>query len=452
MESTAPQQANVLPVDDRSPAPGTGEKPTNYRWVICSLLFYATTINYMDRSVLNVLSSTLQKSIGWSNIQFGNINMAFAIAYTIGFFVMGWLIDRLGTRLVYAIALAFWTLAGASTAFARSAFQFGICRFMLGIGESGNFPAAIKTVAEWFPQRQRATATGVFNAGSNVGAILAPWLVPLVVIQFGGWPAAFFITPILAAIWIVLWLTIYKHPSVHPRINRAELELIQSDNVPVTGKKVKWREILPHRQTWAIMVGKFLTDPVWWFYLTWSGKFLSDRYGVDLKHIGPPLIIIYVMADFGSIGGGWLSSTLMKHGWTANAARKTAMFTCALAVLPVCLAPLSTKWVAVFLIGIATSAHQGFSANIFTLTSDMFPKRAVGSVTGLAGFCGGVGGILIQFAAGHITQNHSYLSLFIIAGTVYLLAVTLIHVLAPRLKVVDLDGSDGPRGFPVVPV
>ncbi|MDP9175780.1 MAG: MFS transporter [Planctomycetota bacterium] len=444
-QSTASQASTI---DHTTP----GERPTQFRWVICGLLFFATTINYADRSVLNVLAPTLQKTIGWSDKQYGYIGTAFTFAYAIGFVFMGRFIDAVGTRIGYAIALVFWTLAGASHALARTFMEFAFCRFLLGLGESGNFPAAIKTVAEWFPQRQRATATGIFNAGSNVGAILAPLLVPVVVIRFG-WPAAFLITPILAAVWIVLWVTLYRQPAHHPLVNQAERDFINSDSAPVVPHKtVRWREILPHRQTWAIMVGKFLTDPIWWFYLFWSGKFISDRFHADIKHIGPPLIVIYVLADFGSIFGGWLSSALIRNGWSTNSARKLAMFGCALAVLPVIYAPVTNSmWVAVVLIGLAAAAHQGFSANIFTLASDMFPKRAVGSVVGLAGLCGGVGGMIIQFTSGKILEvTGSYLIMFVIAGSVYLLAVTCVHLLAPRLDVVNLEETES-RGFPIEP-
>ncbi|MGA3065910.1 MAG: MFS transporter [Tepidisphaeraceae bacterium] len=416
------------------------DRPTNFRWVICGLLFYATTVNYVDRSVLNVLGSRLRDAFRWNAVQFGHVNMAFFAAYTVGLFSMGWLIDRWGTKIVYSVAMSVWTLAAVSTSLTRTIFQFALCRFFLGLGESGNFPAAIKTVAEWFPQRQRATATGIFNSGSNVGALLAPWLVPIVVAHYGSWRAAFFITPPLAIFWIILWSILYRHPEQHPLVNRAELNFIDSDGVQ-SKSKVPWTEILRHRQAWAIMAGKFLTDPVWWFYNTWMGLFLKDVFGVDLKHVGPPLILIYLMADLGSIGGGWFSSSLLKKGWSANAARKTAMFTCAMAVLPVCLAPkVGHEWIAVGLIGLATAAHQGFSANIFTLASDMFPKRAVGSVTGLAACCGGIGGIIIQEIAGTTTQaTGSYVIIFCIAGTVYLLAVVLLHILAPRLTPVQLS-------------
>jgi ACS family hexuronate transporter-like MFS transporter len=426
-------------------------RPTHFRWVICGLLFYATTVNYIDRGVFGVLAPTLQDPkvhlkipVGhWDDREFGYINTAWTVAYAIGFLFAGRLIDKVGTRLGYAIAVTFWTLAAASHCLARTWVQFGICRFFLGLGEAGNFPAAIKSTAEWFPQSQRATATGIFNAGSNVGAILAPLIVPVVVANWD-WPQVFLITPVLAAIWVVLWLSIYRTPSQHPKVNRAELELIESDSGPMESEKpVPWSKLLPHRQTWAIMVGKFLIDPIWWFYLFWSAKFFHDKFGVQLKGLAGPLILIYVMADFGSVAGGWFSSTLIRRGWTPNAARKTAMFTCAIAVLPVCAAPIvNHMWLSAVLIGIAASAHQGFSANIFTTTSDMFPKGAVASVVGLAGLCGAVGGIIMQYSAGVIKQaTGSYLIMFCIAGSVYLMAAISVQLLAPRLTPVQLSSD-----------
>ena len=294
-----------------------------YRWVICALLFFATTINYVDRGVLGVLAPSLQKEIGWTDTQYGDINAAFSLAYAIGFLVLGRFIDRVGTRAGYAIALVAWSLAAAGHALARSAFGFGVARFFLGLGEAGNFPAAVKTTAEWFPRRERALATGVFNAGSNVGAVLAPLLVPVLALRFG-WRAAFLFTGLIGLLWVAFWLPLYRRPERHPRVSPEELAWIQ-DEGPEPSQAIPWLALLPHRQTWAVAAGKFLTDPVWWFYLFWSAKFLSDRFGVDLKTIGPPLITIYLMADVGSVAGGWLSSWLLRRGWTANAARKTAM-------------------------------------------------------------------------------------------------------------------------------
>jgi ACS family hexuronate transporter-like MFS transporter len=423
---TAPQQ----------PARGTAGY---YRWVICVLLFFATTINYVDRGILGVLAPDLQRELGWTDTEYGDINAAFSLAYALGFLVVGRFIDRVGTRVGYAVSLVVWSLAAAGHALARSAFGFGVARFLLGFGEAGNFPAAVKTTAEWFPRRERALATGIFNAGSNVGAILAPLVAPVIALTWG-WQAAFLITGLGGLVWVAFWLPLYDRPERHPRVSREELAWIQSDP-PEPTTRVPWLSLLPHRQTWAFAVGKFLTDPIWWFYLFWSAKFLADQFGLDLKQIGPPLIVIYLLADVGSVAGGWFSSALLKRGWTANAARKTALLACALCVVPVSFAPVvSDAWVAVGLIGLAAAAHQGFSANLFTLTSDMFPRRAVGSVVGIGGTAGAVGGILMQAVSGRIKDlTGSYLTMFVIAGSVYVLSVLAIHLLAPRLAPAPLD-------------
>ena len=419
--------------------PATPPRPAGgYRWVICALLFCATTINYVDRGVLGVLAPDLQKRIGWTDTQYGDINAAFSFAYALGFLLMGQLIDRLGTRLGYAAALVVWSLAAAGHALARSAFGFGVARFLLGLGEAGNFPAAVKTTAEWFPRRERALATGIFDSGSNVGAILAPLLVPGLALT-AGWQSAFLVTGLLGLLWVGLWLPLYDRPEKLARVSPEELAWIQSDPPDPAGDPT-WVGLLPHRQLWAIAAGKFLTDPIWWFYLFWSAKFLADRFGADLKQIGLPLITIYLMADVGSIVGGWLSSWLLARGWTVNAARKAALLACALCVIPVSFAPVvSQMWVAVLLIGLAAAAHQGFSATVFTLATDMFPRRAVGSVIGIAGMAGAVGGILMQAASGRIKeQTGSYLAMFVVAGSIYVLSVLVIHGLAPRLSPVEL--------------
>jgi len=411
----------------------------NYRWVICALLFFATTINYVDRNVLGVLAGDLQKRIGWSDKNFGDINAAFTAAYALGFLFVGWFIDRVGTRAGYAVSLVVWSIAAAAHALAHSALGFGIARFFLGLGESGNFPAAIKTTAEWFPRRERALATGIFNAGSNIGAVVAPLVVPWLALRWG-WQSAFIATGLLGMTWVLFWLPLYHRPADHPRLSAGELAWIHVDGHEPAGK-VPWRSLVGHRQTWAFSLGKFLTDPIWWFYLFWSGKFFADKFNVDLKHIGPPLVVIYLLADIGSVAGGWLSSWLIKQGWTANAARKTAMLACALCVVPVAWAPeTSHVWLAVFLIGIAASAHQGFSANLFTLTSDMFPRRAVGSVVGIGGFCGAVGGALLQWGSGRIKEaTGSYVVMFVTAASVYLIAVALIHLLVPRMEPANVE-------------
>ncbi len=423
---------------------GPGRPATSrYRWVICALLFAATTINYLDRSVLNVIEPALQQKIGWTATQYGNINAAFTIAYALGFLLVGWFIDRVGVKMGYTVSLIVWSLAAAGHALANSVLGFGIARFALGLGEAGNFPAAIKTVAEWFPRRERALSTGIFNAGSNVGAFLAPVVAPFLLVRYG-WHSVFLVTGILGLIWVFFWVPIYRGPQQHPRVSPAELDLILSEPSEPE-RRVRWLHLVPHRQAWAFAVGKFLTDPVWWFYLFWSGKFVHERFGVKIGDIGLPLIVIYLLADIGSIAGGWFSSWLLKLGWTANAARKTAMLVCALCILPVSYAPITDHlWVAVTLIGIAAAAHQGFSANIFTTTSDMFPRWAVGSIVGFGGMAGAMGGFLCQLAAGRVKDaTGSYLIMFVIAGTVYLLALLLFHLLAPRMEPVCLENDPG---------
>lgn len=411
----------------------------HYRWYIVALLFFATTINYVDRAVLGVLAPTLRTEIGWTDQEYGYISAAFTLAYAIGFLIAGWFIDKVGTRLGYALYLTIWSLAAAAHALVRTTFGFGLARFALGIGESGNFPAAIKTVAEWFPKKERALATGIFNAGSNVGAIIAPLVVPWLALNWG-WQSAFLITGLAGLIWIVFWLPVYRRPAEHKKLSKAELALIESDP-PDTPTKIPWLKLLSFKQTWAFSIGKFLTDAIWWFYLFWFPLFMNDRFGVDLKTIGLPMIVVYVLADFGSVGGGWLSSALMKRNWTVNAARKTAMLVCAILILPVAIAPHVTgQWVAVILIGVAAAAHQGFSANIFTTSSDMFPRKAVGSVVGIGGFAGAIGGFFMNLGAGWLKQNTgSYEIMFAIAGVVYLLALLIMHLLVPKLEPAKID-------------
>jgi len=426
-------------LDAVSGASGGKIKIGNYRWTICALLFFATTINYVDRAVLGVLAPTLRSEIGWTDQEYGYISGAFTLAYAIGFLFAGWFIDRFGTRIGYTVYLTVWSFAAAAHALARSAFGFGIARFGLGIGESGNFPAAIKTVAEWFPKKERALATGIFNAGSNVGAVLAPLLVPWIALNWG-WQLAFIITGLAGLVWVVFWWPLYHKPAEHPRLTKTELAHIESDP-PDPPAKIPWIKLFPFRQTWAFAIGKFLTDAIWWFYLFWFPLFMNDRFGVNLSTIGLPMITVYLLADVGSIGGGWLSSSLLKRGWTVNAARKTAMLICALLILPVAMAPrVEGEWVAVWLIGIAAAAHQGFSANIFTITSDMFPRKAVGSVVGIGGFAGAMGGFFMNLGAGWLKENTGdYVIMFTIAGFVYLIALLIIHLLVPKLEPANFD-------------
>ncbi|HKS40204.1 MAG TPA: MFS transporter [Blastocatellia bacterium] len=435
------EQASLAATAARAATENVGVRLGRYRWVICALLFFATTINYMDRQVIGLLKNTLQADIGWTEVQYSWIVFSFQAAYAIGLLVVGRLMDWLGTRKGFSIAIIAWSIAAMGHALARSVMGFSIARFALGLGESGNFPAAIKTVAEWFPKKERALATGIFNSGTNVGAMVTPLIVP-VITRTWGWQWAFILIGAVGFIWLIFWLAFYRKPQEHPKLSKAELEYIQSDP-PDAVEKVPWLKLLPHRQTWAFALGKFMTDPIWWVYLFWLPDFLHKRYGLELKDFGLPVVIVYVIADVGSIGGGWLSSTLIKRGWTINAGRKTAMLVCALCVVPIVFASLaSSLWVAVLLIGLAAAAHQGWSANIFTIASDTFPRRAVGSVVGIGGMAGAVGGMLLSLLVGEILEKTgNYLPIFIIAGSAYLLALLVIHLLAPRLEPASLDSA-----------
>jgi MFS transporter, ACS family, hexuronate transporter len=405
-----------------------------FRWVICALLLFGTTKNYMDRQVLGVLKTTLQHDLGWNEIDYSNLVFAFQAAYALGMVLVGRLIDRLGTRLGYALAMVFWSLASMAHAFAGSLLGFTIARASLGFGEAGIFPASIKTVAEWFPKKERALATGIFNAGTNVGAIATPLFVPWVTIHWG-WRWAFLFTGALGFVWLLFWLWLYRKPAEHPRLSKAELDYIRSDPAEPPGN-IKWLDLLSYRQTWAFMMGKFLTDPIWWFYLFWVPDFLQRRHGLALMQIGPPIVVIYVIADVGSIAGGWLSSWMIHRGKTVNVARKTALWICAVSVVPIVFAyRIESTWGAILLLGLAAAAHQGFSANLYTLTSDMFPGRAVASVVGIGGMAGAIGGMLIAKVVGYALQwTGSYMIPFIMAGSAYLVAVAVIHALSPRLQ------------------
>ena len=388
-----------------------------------------------------MLAPFLQEEIGWNEIQYGYIVTAFQAAYAIGLLCAGAIIDRLGTRIGYAIAIVVWSLAAMSHALAATVVGFMIARFFLGLGEAGNFPAAIKTVAEWFPRRERAFATGIFNSGSNIGAIVAPLMVPLIALSLG-WQAAFLVTGALSAIWLVVWLLWYRAPEKQPRLSAAELAYIRSDP-PEATTKAPWSRILRHRQAWAFVAAKFMTDPIWWFFLFWLPKFLHSEYGLTLLGLGLPLVVIFVLADVGSILGGWLAGRFIRLGWSVNRARKGAMLVCALCVVPIVFAAQADNlWLAVALIGLATAGHQGWSANVFTLTSDMFPRQAVGSVVGIGGFAGAVGGMLIATFTGFLLQTTgSYLPVFLMAGSAYLLALLVVHLLAPRLEPARLDAD-----------
>jgi ACS family hexuronate transporter-like MFS transporter len=412
----------------------TAKPGGRYRWRVCAMLLVATTINYIDRQVLGVLAPFLQDEIGWNEIQYGYIVTAFQGAYAIGLLCAGAIIDRLGTRIGYAIAIAIWSLAAMGHALAATVGGFMLARFFLGLGEAGNFPAAIKTVAEWFPRRERAFATGIFNSGSNIGAIAAPLMVPAVALAWG-WQAAFLVTGVLSAAWLTTWLLWYRAPEQQPRVSSEELQWIRSDP-PEATVRVPWSRIIRHRQAWAFVAAKFMTDPIWWFFLFWLPKFLHSEYGLTLTGLGLPLIVIFVMADIGSIAGGWLAGRFVRLGWSLNRARKGAMLVCALCVVPIVFAARADNlWLAVALIGLATAGHQGWSANVFTLTSDMFPRHAVGSVVGMGGFAGAVGGMMIATFIGFLLQSTgSYLPVFLMASSAYLSALLVVHLLAPRLE------------------
>jgi MFS transporter, ACS family, aldohexuronate transporter len=409
------------------------------RWIICALLLLGTTKNYMDRQVLGVLKETLQHQMGWNEIDYSNLVFVFQATYAIGMVVVGRWIDRLGTRFGFALAMLFWSLASMGHAFAGSLLTFAIARGALGLGESGLFPASIKTVAEWFPKKERALATGIFNAGTNAGAIVTPLIVPWITVHYG-WQWAFIFTGSMGFVWLALWLMLYHKPEEHPWLSRAEFEYIRSDPKESVAK-IKWFSLLSHRQTWAFVAGKFITDPIWWFYLFWAPGFLQTRHGLTLQEIAAPVVAIYVISDVGSVAGGWLSSSLIKRGYSVNAGRKTAMLICAIAVLPVVFAgKVAGVWSAVGLIGLAAAAHQGFSANMFTLTSDMFPSRAVASVVGIGGMAGAVGGMLIAKIVGYALQwTGSYTIPFVMAGSAYLIGLAFVHLLAPRLEPAKIE-------------
>ncbi len=553
MSSVQPSTQPSDAINDSASPKGRLASVGRYRWVICALLFFATTINYVDRQVLGIIAPTLQNgpalftpamiddapalasalqtpatptarliqsrlspatiaalgnsqgdalktalsddlnriaagaplysaasfdraqfsahlqgqlekyqkkppkgeeatrinhwiieesfpkaivtSLRWSDVEYGYINSAFSFAYAIGMLLVGGLLDRFGVRMGYAAALVVWSLAAMGHAFAGSAFSFGVARFALGLGESANFPAAIKTVAEWFPKKERALTTGIFNSGSNIGAIVAPVAVPVIALAYG-WREAFVITGLLGLLWLFFWLPIYREPEEHPKVSPAELAYIRSDPADPQ-EKIGWGQLLGYRQTWAILVGRMMTEIPWWFYLFWGAKFLDTQFGVSLKQVGLPLIVIYVMADVGSIGGGWLSSALLKRGWNVNAARKTALLVCALCVLPVTFAPkVGSLWGAVALIALAAAAHQGWSANYFTLASDMFPRRAVASIVGISGFFGAMSNVVGQAAIGNVLDKNggNYTPIFALCGIAYLAAVGVVHFMAPKLE------------------
>ncbi len=417
------------------------QKPVigHYRWTICALLFFATTINYIDRQVLGILAPVLQNEIRWSESEYGWIVTAFQAAYALGLVAFGWFIDKYGTKIGYTVSIVWWSIAAMAHALVKTPFGFGVARAGLGLSEAGNFPAAIKGVAEWFPKKERALATGIFNSGANIGAVVAPAVVPWLTITYG-WQAAFVVTGALGFLWIFFWVMMYDRPENKKNLTQAELDHILSDPPEPPAEKVPWLRLLRFRQTWAFVIGKGMTDPIWWFYLYWLPKFLNKSYGLTLTDLGLPLIVIYTMTSVGSVGGGWLSSAMINRGMAVNRSRTIVMLICALCVVPIVVASqASSLWIAVLLVGLAAAAHQGWSANIFTTASDVFPKRAVGSVVGLGGMAGSVGGMIFSTSAGYILEwTGSYLPLFIISGSAYLIALGLMRLLLAKARPVEL--------------
>ncbi|MEO5783135.1 MAG: MFS transporter [Ginsengibacter sp.] len=427
----------------------TSIKPaTNYRWVIVALLFFATTINYLDRQVLGLLKPFLQKDLNWTETDYSRIVIAFTASYALGLLLFGKIIDRIGTKLGYTITIIVWSLAAMAHALAKTTFGFGVARAALGLGESGNFPAAIKTVAEWFPKKERALATGIFNSGTNVGAIVAPATVYWLQRNYG-WGSAFICTGIIGFIWLAAWLIFYKIPAKHKKVSESELAYINSDvekTLQDDKSKTPWLKLFALKQTWVFIVGKLFTDPVWYFFLFWLPSYFKDKFGVNIsENYGLPIIIVYTATTIGSIGGGYLSSWFIKKGWPVYRARKIAMLIFAVCVIPIITARFATDiWVAVALISLAAAAHQAWSANIFTTVSDMFPKRAIGSVIGIGGMAGSVGGIFFPILIGYLLDHYKLLGdinigyniIFFICGLAYLVAWIIIHFLSPKMEVV----------------
>ncbi|OUJ71608.1 MFS transporter [Hymenobacter crusticola] len=439
-----------------TPVATTSSTIGKYRWTICSLVFFATTVNYLDRAVISLLKPYLETEFHWNSGDYANIEIAFKLAYSIGMLGVGRIIDKLGTKMGYAMSTFLWSLSAIGHAFVSSTFGFGVARAFLGITEAGNFPAAIKTTAEWFPQKERALATGIFNSGSNVGAIIAPLTVPLIA-ETIGWQWAFIITGALGFVWLILWFVYYEVPARHAKLTEAEFKYIHSDVDDLaaasieTKPKVSWFRLLSYRQTWAFVIGKFITDPIWWFYLFWLPDFLNKQYGLKGTDIAMPVALVYVLSSIGSVGGGWIPLNFIRNGWPAFKARKTSMLLIALCVFPIVFAQYLGQinmWLAVIVIGIAAAAHQAWSANIFTTVSDMFPNRTVASVTGIGGMAGGLGGILLSALVQKrmfvyyesINQlDKAYFIMFLICGGAYLVAWLIMHFLVPRMKPINLD-------------
>jgi len=410
------------------------ERASRYRWLVVTLLFTAMVINYVDRQTIGVLKPTLSEEFGWTESNYADIVFWFQASYAVAYLAFGRFIDKVGARWGFGLAFLIWQVAHIAHAGAHGLTGFIIARAALGIGEGGGFPGGIKAVAEWFPKKERALATGIFNAGTNIGAIVTPLVVPAITLAYG-WEMAFIVTGVAGLIWLPIWLLVYRRPREHAKVNAAELAHIEQDP-PDPVEKVSWFKLLTVRETWAYALGKFLIDPIWWMFLFWLPDFLGKRYGLDLKTFGIPLVAIYLLSDVGSVGGGWLSSNLMKRGMSLNAARKTAMLICAVCAVPVGFAWFADNlWVAVGIIGLATAAHQGFSANLYTLPSDVFPRAAVGSVVGIGGMVGAIGGMaMAKYAGWVLDQIGTYTPIFVVAASAYLLALLVVHLLVPRYE------------------
>lgn len=414
----------------------------HFRWIICALLFFATTLNYIDRQVIAILKPDLQRAFHWSEKDYGDIVTAFQVAYAAGYCLAGRLMDVIGVRFGLALAVGFWSVAAMGHGFMRSVLGFQTARFGLGLGEGGNFPASIKTISEWFPKKERALSTGLFNGGSSIGAVTAPLIVPVLAVRYG-WPAAFYVTGALGSIWLIGWLALYYRPAIHPRVSAAELAYIQSDPQDPPDR-IPWLRLLRYRQTWAFTTGMFISSPIWWMYLYWLPDFLHNRFDLDLVHLSAPMVVVYLLADFGAIAGGWLPMWFLNRGGSVNKARKSSMLVCALCVAPIYFAPrVSGLWPAVLLIGLAAAAHQGWAANLYTVVSDTVPRKAVSSVVGIGGTAGSIGGIFVaQFMGFILEKTGSYKIPFAIPGLAYLTALLIIHLLLPRLESVQFDPAE----------